>query len=150
MPADSDHTHVHKPTQSAHATCHWQWRLPVLREFDLLSHGQLGPFRGLFEQNETRLFVLSSWRLRKHFALTEVRAQTWYKVCFYELVNPTFKLSLCVPAPSDFARCLHTCDPMSHGLYFSNHPCLRFLRMHTYHLHIKKLKSVKMFTPRQW
>ena len=33
-------------------------------------------------------------RLRKHFALTEVRAQSWYKVCSYELVNPTFKISL--------------------------------------------------------
>ena len=38
---------------------------------------------------------MSSWRLlRKHFALTEVRAQSWYKVCSYELVNPTFRISL--------------------------------------------------------
>ena len=42
-----------------------------------------------------------------------------------------------VPAPSGVARCLHTCDPMFKGLYFSNHPCLRFLWMHTYHVHIK-------------
>ena len=40
------------------------------------------------------MLIVSSWRLRKHFALTEVRAQFWYKVCSYELVNPTFKNSL--------------------------------------------------------
>ena len=34
---------------------------------------------------------MSSWRLCKHFDLTEVRAQSRYKVRPYELVNPTFK-----------------------------------------------------------
>jgi len=29
---------------------------------------------------------------------------------------------------------------MFKGLYFSNHPCLRFLWIHTYHVHIKKVK----------
>ena len=37
---------------------------------------------------------MSSWRLCKHFDLTEVRAQSRYKVRSYELVNPTFKISL--------------------------------------------------------
>ena len=45
-------------------------------------------------ETQFSMLIVSSWRLRKHFALTEVRAQSWYKVCSYELVNPTFKISL--------------------------------------------------------
>ena len=53
---------------------------------------------------------------------------------------------LSVPAPSDVTRYLHTCDPMFKGLYLSNRPFLRFLGMHTYHVHIQKVKFVKMST----
>jgi len=55
---------------------------------------------------------------------------------------------LSIPAPSNVARYLHTCDPMFKGPYLSSRPCLRFLRMHTYHIHIQKVKFVKMMTPR--
>jgi len=57
----------------------------------------------------------------------------------YNVYGPLIQC-LCVPAPGDVARCLHTRDPMFKGLYFSNHPCLRFLWMHTFHVHIKKAK----------
>jgi len=56
--------------------------------------------------------------------------------------------SLSVPALSDVARYFHTCDPMFKGMYLSNRQCLRFLRMHTYHAHIHKVKFVKMLTQR--
>ena len=46
----------------------------------------------------------------------------------------------CLPAPKSVARFSYTYDPMFKGLYFSNHPCLRFLWMQTYHVHIKKVK----------
>ena len=55
---------------------------------------------------------------------------------------------LSVPALSDVARYFHTCDLIFKGLYVSNRPCLRFLTMHTYHVHIQKVKFVKILTPR--
>jgi len=53
---------------------------------------------------------------------------------------------LCVPAPSGVAWCLHSCDPTFQSLYFSHHPCLRFLWMHIYHVHMKKWNSVCNWT----
>ena len=53
-------------------------------------------------------------------------------ICFdYSVMTPDnlyapIMKCVCVPAPSGVARCLHTCDPMFKGLYFSNHPCLHF------------------------
>jgi len=57
----------------------------------------------------------------------------------YNLYAPIIK-RLCVHAPSDVARYLYTCYPMFKGLYFCNHLCLRFLCMHTFHVHIKNMK----------
>ena len=53
-------------------------------------------------------------------------------------MNIPIVIRLCVPASRGFARCLHTCDPMFKGLYFSIHTCLYcFLWIHTHHVHIK-------------
>ena len=66
--------------------------------------------------------------------------------CFdYFVMNPSTPNApiikrLCVPAPKSVTWCLHTCDPMFKGLHFSNLPCLRFLWMHTYHVHVKKVR----------
>ena len=73
-------------------------------------------------------------------------------ICFdYSVMTPCnlyvpIMKSLSVPAPSDVARYFQTCDPMFEGLYLSNRPCLRFLRMHTHHAHIQKVKVAKMLT----
>ena len=56
-------------------------------------------------------------------------------------MNIPITISLCVPAEKDFARRLHTRDPMSKGLYFNTHTCLCFLWIHTYHVHTKKVHS---------
>ena len=55
---------------------------------------------------------------------------------------------LSVPVPNNVARYHDTCDSMFKGLYLSNRPCLRFLRMHTYHVHIQKVKLKKLLASR--
>ena len=65
-------------------------------------------------------------------------------ICFDYSVMTTYNLYapiiiyLCVLAPRDFTRCLHTCDHMCRGLYFTVHPCLCFLWIHSCHAHINK------------
>jgi len=70
-----------------------------------------GPFRGLFNKKKTRFFVLSSWRRRKHCSQWGILVQS----VLLWISQPDFQTQsiitrLCVPAPSDVARCLHTCD----------------------------------------
>ena len=55
---------------------------------------------------------MSSWRRCKHLDLTEVRAQSRYKVRFYELVNPTFKISL-LKEKENLLRCV--CNTRERG-----------------------------------
>jgi len=55
---------------------------------------------------------VSSWRRCKHFDLNEVRAQSWYKVRSYELVNPTFKISL-LKEKENLLRCV--CNTRERG-----------------------------------
>jgi len=59
--------------------------------------------KGLILRSDFSYLIVSSWRrckhswelgLGRHWDLTEVRAHSWYKVRSYELVNPTFKISL--------------------------------------------------------
>ena len=63
------------------------------------------------------------------------------------LYAPTIK-RLSAPVPSNVARYLYTCDPIFKGRYLSNRLCLRFLKTQTYHVHIQKVKFVKMLIPR--
>jgi len=58
------------------------------------------------------MFVtLMSFRgtFKSFWDLTEVSAQSWYKVCTYHLVNPTFKISLFLVSNS----LLHICSNFS-------------------------------------
>jgi len=63
----------------------------------------------------------------------------YYVLTPYILYTPMM-IRLCIPAPRGWARCWHTCDFMFKGLYFSNHPCLRFLWIHTYHVQTKNVQ----------
>jgi len=54
----------------------------------------------------------------------------------YILYTP-ITIRLCVPAPRGFAQCWHNCDSMFKGVYFNIYPCLCWLWIHKYHVHIK-------------
>ena len=85
-------------------------------------------------------FSISFFCISKHlnaFASSSIFIQMYHHLhmymCFdYSVMTPCNLYApivkrLSMPAPSDVARYLHTCDLMFKGPYLSNRPCLRFL-----------------------